>query len=138
MSSCQADATALRAVAAFESYLASYAARDLPGIISHLDNDIEVWMGEKRVACGRSAILPSYEADWARRTVVDVTRPATAGPETMDGTVVIRVGLRSSPPEESRGQDGAKIVCLDVQYTLRVLDMVQVRHDITVTSTEAT
>lgn len=138
MSSSLADGTALRAVETLEKYLADYAAKDLEAIRAHLDSDIEVWIGDKRMARSRSTILPSYEEDWARGTVVDVTRPPTAGPETPDGTVVVSVGLRTTPPEESRGQDGANIVCIDVLYTMRVQDMIQVRHDITITSTEST
>lgn len=137
MSPTPEDGTGIRALAALESYLAAYAAKDLPAISALLDNDIEVWMGQTRTARGRSAILPSYEEDWARQRVVEVTRPATTGPELNDGTVVVNVGLKSSPAEESRGQNGANVVCLDVDYTLRVADMMQVRHDIRITSTEA-
>lgn len=138
MTSSPEDETAARAVAALESYLAAYAAKDLPAIRALLDSDIEVWMGETMAGRGRSTILPSYEADWARGSVVEATRPATAGPETKDGTVVVNIGLKSSPPEEAWGQEGANIVCLDVDYTMRVSDMIQVRHDVTITSTEAT
>lgn len=138
MPSTAADSTALRAVAALGSYLAAYSAQDLVAIAAHLDSDIEVFMGNQRVARGRDSILPSYEADWARGSVVDVIRPALAEVETDDGKIVVNVGLRSSPPEALRGKEGANVVCLDVEYTLRVEDMIQVRHDITVISTDAT
>lgn len=115
-----------RAVAALKEYLAANSAHDLPGVAAHLAEDVEVWMGGACVSRGRDTILPSYTADWDQGNMVTITRPPEAVASDDDaGTVVVSVGLQSA---------GENVVTLDVLYTYRMADLVQVRHEITITT----
>jgi hypothetical protein len=116
-----------------ETYLASFNAGNLQGIIESLDPAVQVYVEGTLTGDGRDATLPSYPPDFQAKTQVSVTRTPVATTICKQGTnrIQVNVGLLANRP-------GRPSTTLDVVYTYDGATMKQVRHDISNVQTSGT